>query len=82
MAHARTQRRPLGAATQFLDHTDQPQNYLTYGEYTLHTTVEREDETLTATVETLAYDPSSVPSTGDLDYDGTATVAFNHSSTR
>jgi hypothetical protein len=46
------------------------------GTYTLHTAVERENKTLTDSVETLNYDPAERPSTTDLEYSGEATVAF------
>ena len=46
------------------------------GTYTLHAAVERKDETLIDSVETLDYDPAERPSTTDLEYSGEATVAF------
>lgn len=48
-----------------------------FGEYTLHTEVEREDDTLTDEVETLDYDPAEYPSTTDLEFDGSVTIAFD-----
>lgn len=48
-----------------------------HGTYTLHSAVERDDETLLDGVETLDYDPSERPSTSELEYSGEVTVALD-----